>query len=568
VIGSRAELAEKATAGLDQLEELHRPWIDRVVIRCDHCGATDVQRIPEVGDVWLDAGIVPFSTLGWQNPEWIPGGSATGAAAGLTTADLPGPRLLGAVVPRRLGDRDARAGEAVVLLAALHVRGVGRAGPIPIGPRATRGCSPRTGARCTALGGTSSVLRRPSSAWVPTSCGGCTAPIPRTGTCCSGTPGPTRWRRLLTLWNSARFFIDYANIEGFTPSYSDLESGPAGVDLRPIDDWLLSRAGRAILDATDALERWRVDDLIAAFEAYLSDLSNWYIRRNRRRYYAFDEGAFRTLWVGLVTALRIMAPVMPFLTEHLWSNLVAGPCPEAPASIHVAGWPQPPVMPDSALLTEMDAVRTVVEAGRRARSEAGLRLRQPLRTALVRGGAAAERHADEIRDELRVKEVRFEEEAQVELSLKPNFAIAGPRLGSKIKDVAAALAAGQYEIADDGSVSVAGETLTSEEIVRVERVIRDGWAVAHDGEVSVALDLTVDDELLTEARVLDLIRTLNDQRRDEGLSLTDRIALRLPPAHADLVEVHSDWIAAEVLAVSIDVDESIETPAIEVSSSG
>jgi isoleucyl-tRNA synthetase len=568
VIGSRAELAEKATAGLDQLEELHRPWIDRVVIRCDHCGATDVQRIPEVGDVWLDAGIVPFSTLGWQNPEWIPGGSATGAAAGLTTADLPDHAYWERWFP---ADWVTEMREQVRLWFYSQLfMSVALVGQTPF--RSVLGYERMLAEDGREMHGSWGNLISAEEAFERMG-----ADVMRWMYCAHppdrnllfGYAGAHEVeRRLLTLWNSARFFIDYANIEGFTPSYSDLEAGPAGVDLRPIDDWLLSRAGRAILDATDALERWRVDDLIAAFEAYLSDLSNWYIRRNRRRYYAFDEGAFRTLWVGLVTALRIMAPVMPFLTEHLWSNLVAGPCPEAPASIHVAGWPQPPVMPDSALLTEMDAVRTVVEAGRRARSEAGLRLRQPLRTALVRGGAAAERHADEIRDELRVKEVRFEEEAQVELSLKPNFAIAGPRLGSKIKDVAAALAAGQYEIADDGSVSVAGETLTSEEIVRVERVIRDGWAVAHDGEVSVALDLTVDDELLTEARVLDLIRTLNDQRRDEGLSLTDRIALRLPPAHADLVEVHSDWIAAEVLAVSIDVDESIETPAIEVSSSG
>ena len=120
VIGSKAELAERAVEGLDQLQELRRPWIDRVPIRCEDCGEP-VTRVTEVGDVWLDAGIVPFSTLGWQSPEWIEQGYATGAAKGLTTADLPGQRLLGEVVPGRLGERDARADPALVLLAVLHV---------------------------------------------------------------------------------------------------------------------------------------------------------------------------------------------------------------------------------------------------------------------------------------------------------------------------------------------------------------------------------------------------------------------------------------------------------------
>jgi isoleucyl-tRNA synthetase len=563
VIGSKAELTERATAGIEQLEELHRPWIDRVTIRCDECGETGVTRIPEVGDVWLDAGIVPFSTLGWQNPEAVPGGSGTGAAAGLTTADLPDHEYWEDWFP---ADWVTEMREQVRLWfysqLFMSVALVGRA---PF--RSVLGYERMLAEDGREMHGSWGNLISAEEAFERMG-----ADVMRWMYCAHGpdrnlvfgyTGAHEVQRRLLTLWNSVRFFVDYANIEDFAPTYSDLESGPVGVDLRPIDDWLLSRAGRAVLDATDALERWRVDELISVFEAYLADLSNWYIRRNRRRYYDFDEAALRTLWVGLVTAIRIMAPVMPFLTEDLWANLVAGPCAEAPASIHLAGWPGAPVAPDAALLAEMEAVRTVVEAGRRARSEAGLKFRQPLRTAVVRGGAAAARHAEEIREELRVKELRFEEEAQVELSLKPNFPVAGPRLGSKIKEVAAALAAGEYEIADDGTVSAAGETLTAEEIVRVERVIRDGWVVAHDGSVSVALDLALDDELRMEASVLDLIRALNDQRRSQGLALTDRIALRLPAAYSELVDSHSDWIAAEVLATSIEVDDRIEHPVIE-----
>ena len=154
VIGSKARAGgARRRPGSTQLQELRRPWIDRVPIRCEACGEP-VERIPEVGDVWLDAGIVPFSTLGWQNPEWVPEGYATGAAKGLTQRRPARPRLLGAVVPGRLGLGDARADPALVLLAALHVGACSSAGRRTSGCSATRRCSTSTAARCTARGGT------------------------------------------------------------------------------------------------------------------------------------------------------------------------------------------------------------------------------------------------------------------------------------------------------------------------------------------------------------------------------------------------------------------------------
>jgi isoleucyl-tRNA synthetase len=369
---------------------------------------------------------------------------------------------------------------------------------------------------------------------------------------------------LLTLWNSTRFLVDYGNIEGFVPTFADLDGGPAGVELRVIDHWLLARAARCVDDATTALERWRVDELVEAFESYVEDLSNWYIRRTRRRFYDLDEAAFRTLWVGIVTALRMISPVMPFLTDHLWKTLVADTCPDAPDSIHLAGWPQPPTARDDDLLRSMAVARDVVEVGRRARSEAKVRLRQPLRTAAVRGAEPARRHAIEIAEELRVKEVAFDVDSPVETSYKPNFPVAGPRLGSRIKDVAAAITSGDFTVAEDGSISAAGETLAPDEVIRVERVTREGWAVAHEGDIGVAVDLTLDDELLAEGQALDLIRTLNDLRKQQGLALTDRIRVVLPAEHADVVGRHGDWIAAEVLAVELSVDEKMTEPHIEV----
>jgi isoleucyl-tRNA synthetase len=207
----------------------------------------------------------------------------------------------------------------------------------------------------------------------------------------------------------------------------------------------------------------------------------------------------------------------------------------------------------------------VVEAGRRARSEANIKLRQPIRKVIVRGGEEAAGHVEDIKSELRVKEVVFDEETQVEVTIKPNFPIAGPRLGSKVKEVAAALANDAYEIDERGNVSAAGEELTPEEVIRTERVVLDGWIAAHDGDISVAIDPDLDEELIKEGRALELIRLVNDQRKQVGLELTDRISLRLPPKHEDLVEAYREWIASEVLATSIEIDESLDEPQLAMS---
>src|SRR6185437_12443539 len=173
-------------------------------------------------------------------------------------------------------------------------------------------------------------------------------------------------RRLLTYWHSIKFLVDYGRIEGFEPAWEQLE--PAG-DLRPLDRWLVARTQRLVADATEAYEATLTVNVVRAFEAFLEDLSNWYIRRSRRRFYSFDDAAFRTLWFALVQSLRVIAPVMPFLAEHLWRNLVQ----DGPASVFLAGWPEA-VEPDEALLGEIAEVRRVVRLGNQARAASGLKL--------------------------------------------------------------------------------------------------------------------------------------------------------------------------------------------------
>jgi isoleucyl-tRNA synthetase len=361
--------------------------------------------------------------------------------------------------------------------------------------------------------------------------------------------------KLLRLWHSAKFLVDYGNIEGFEPRLADLDGGPDG-ELRPLDRWLVARTRSLVADATDAYERWLSADVVRAFEAFVEDVSNWYIRRSRRRFWEGDEVALRTLWYALVTGLRVVSPVLPFLAEHLW-RVLAVPAEGVRDSIFLAGWPEPGDA-DDRLLAEVAQVRRAVGLGHQARQAAGIKVQQPLRTLVVEGAPLAEAHAAEIADELRVKEVVFGP-VDAELRVKPNLPVLGPKLGKELGAVHAALAAGEFEELEGGRFRAGGHELAPDEVL-VERAGKDGWAVAAEGGVTVALDVAVDEKLEQERRVYELIRRVNTMRKDAGLELSDRIRLTIPAADADLL-AHAEWIKAETLAVELEADGG-ETPAI------
>jgi isoleucyl-tRNA synthetase len=226
---------------------------------------------------------------------------------------------------------------------------------------------------------------------------------------------------------------------------------------------------------------------------------------------------------------------------------------DVPRSVFLAGWPA--LTPaDDQLLGDFAAAWKVVELGRRARVQARLKLRQPLRLLLVEGAERIDSYLGEIADELRVKEVRVDRIEATRLQVRPNLPVAGRRLGKDVPLVRKALDAGEYTMREDGGVEVAGHVLGPEEVL-IERLEKQGWAVAADEGVTVAFDTALDDALRQEARVLDLIHQVNTMRRDAGLDITDRIFLTLPGADSDLLE-HQDWIAGETLARSITVGDT------------
>jgi len=551
VVGSRAELEERAARGLVQLQELHRPWIDEVPVRCEECGE-EARRIPEVGDAWLDAGIVPLSTLGWQNPEWVEHGYATGAAKGLTGADLPDHAYWEQWFPAEWVSESRE--QIRLWFYSISFMSMTLVGRLPYRAVLTyervldetgRGMHKSTG---NAIEANEAFERMGADIVRWLFC----AQHPAQNINFGYGPANDVKRRLLTLWNSARFFVDYANVAGFRPA---VDAAPSS---HPLDRWLLARTRRLVAEATDAYERFWTPAVVTAFEAYVDDLSNWYIRRSRRRFWDGDEAALRTLWHALVTALRIVSPVMPFLADHLWRVLRAE---DAPASVFLAGWPEAASEPgEDELLAEVGEVRRVVELGRQARGDAGIKLRQPLARMVVFGAPRAAAHREEIAEELRVKEVEFEAGGQTRVRFKPNLRVLGPRLGTRLPEIRRALEEDRYEV-DGDRIRVDGEVLGPDDVLQERLPVREGWVVAADGDVSVELDPTLDPELELEARVLDLIHALNGMRKDAGLELTDRIRVRLPQSQAELLR-HEEWIKDEVLAVELETD-GISEPQIE-----
>jgi isoleucyl-tRNA synthetase len=540
------ELLDGAFSVFAQLVGLPRPWIDRVPITCESCGEP-VERVVEVGDVWLDAGIVPLSTLGWMNPEWKPEGYGTGAAAGLTGAPLPDHAYWEKWFP---ADWVSEMREQIRLWfysqLFMSVVLVGRA-PFD------------------RVLGYEKMLdehgREMHSSWgntidAPDAFQRMGADVMRWQYCAQPPdrnllfgygPGHEIQRKLLTLWNSCRFLVDYANIEGWRPDWDDLANGPCG-DLESLDGWLVERTHALVAEATEAYESWLTVDVVRAYEAFVDDVSNWYIRRSRRRFWDGDPVALGTLWYALVQGLRVVAPLMPFLSDHLWRVLTA-PCDGAPDSVHLAGWPEPAAA-DVALLAEIAELRRVVELGRQARAASGVKLRQPLRALIVEGAPLAASHTEEIADELRVRDVSFGAVEASELRVKPNLPLLGPKLGKELGAVRSALQGGAFEELPEGGIRVAGHDLTRDEVL-VERHGKEGWAVAASDGLTVALDLHLDDDLVRAGRVYDLIHGVNTMRKEAGLELTDRISLTIPGSDADLLE-HSDWIARETLATAID----------------
>ncbi|MDQ3156451.1 MAG: DUF5915 domain-containing protein, partial [Actinomycetota bacterium] len=397
---------------------------------------------------------------------------------------------------------------------------------------------------------------------------------------CSGSPWSARRighnalteivrKVLLTYWNSVAFHVLYANTEGWTPAVE----APAVADRPLLDRWLLSQVHELNRDLTAAMESFDTQQVGAKLARFIDELSNWYVRRSRRRFWKGDPAALATLHETIDIVTRLMAPLTPFISERIWQDVIRPVNPDAAASVHLAEWPKA----DESLIVEglgaqVDVARRVTELGRAARAESKVRTRQPLRRALV-GSAAWNQLGDELRaqvcEELNIGALESLGNAGsdlVDFSAKGNFRNLGKRFGKETPRVAGAIAAadaaalaacltetGKATVELDGTAIEVGP----DDVIISERP-REGWSVVNDQGETVALDLELDDDLRRAGLAREAIRAIQEARKSSGFDVSDRISLSWTATGdmAEALRAHMAEIADEVLATSTDESAS------------
>ncbi len=389
---------------------------------------------------------------------------------------------------------------------------------------------------------------------------------------------------VLPLWNSLSFFTTYASADGFDPRTAK----PRPLAARPeIDRWIISVMQSLIRDVNHEMEAYRLYSVVPRLVKFIDDLTNWYIRSSRARFWKSDDAqdqtdAYATLYTVLVTFAKVLAPFMPFITEEVYQRLVRHVDPQAPASIHWCDYPQVDGQAiDAQLEDDIAIVRRVVTLGRKLREDHKLKVRQPLalltvvsREPGVRG--AAERHARTLRDELNVKAVAVsaDEASFVAVSCKPNFLELRKRCGAKLKDIGAVLATwGHAEVAqlEAGEVlEVVGEQIRLADVMLERKPVGDAVTASH-GAVTAALDPALTDDLIAEGHAREFTSVLQQARKDAGLDISDRVSITWSSSDGELAAAlkrHTELIAGEVLALSFTPHSSGASAAIEAQVNG
>ena len=372
-------------------------------------------------------------------------------------------------------------------------------------------------------------------------------------------------KTLLTYWNTVSFQSLYARTAGWSPA----DGAPPPADRPVIDRWVLSEAQSLAQGVDEALEAFDTQRAGRLLSTFVDDLSNWYVRRSRRRFWEGDPAALATLHEALRVVTLCLAPFTPFITERVWQDLFRTTDPDAPASVHLASWPEPDAaLSDPVLADRMALVRRLVELGRAARATSSVRTRQPLRRALISAPGWAALPEDlraQVAEELNVQHLEAladESAGLVDVSVKANFRALGQRFGKQTPLVASAIADAPAadvvrELRATGTVRLAVPDLGDVEVTDADVIVTEtpqaGWAVVTEGGESLALDLHIDDELRRAGLAREVVRTLQEGRKAAGLDVSDRISVWWASADPELaaaIAEHAALIASEVLATS------------------
>jgi len=548
VIGSREELQKRAVEGWETFEghSPHRPWVDAVKIRCPNCGAT-TGRIADVGNPWLDAGIVSMSTLHYRaDPaywrQWFPADFITESFPGqyrnwfysllVMATVLAGQEPFrtclghGSVRDERGREMHKSWGNAIEFNEAADQAGV-------------------------------DVMR-----WLY-----CTQNPAQNLNFGFRTLDEVRRRFVIPLWNVFAFLVTYANLENF--QLGDLLTRPPQVGI--LDRWLLSRLTRVVRMVAERLDDYDPQGASRVLEAFVDDLSNWYVRRSRRRFWKSEadddkRAAYYTLYQTLRTLTLLLAPFVPFLAERFYQDLVRVVEARAPLSVHLCDFPEPEsALLDDRLEAEMAAVRRLVALGRAARGQAKLKVRQPLPAVLLVTRAGELRQRGELleilADELNVKAIQFVDDPgrYVTFEVKPRFEVLGPKYGALVQAVAAHLRTVDPGLAlqaleRDGHLrlSIDGRAIVlSRDDLEIRMHSSRGYAAeGADGEFAI-LETVLTPELLLEGLARELVHQVQTLRKDENLAVDDRIILHYEGPLQDLLASHREYVMRETLAVEL-----------------
>ena len=562
VIGSRAELADRALdrAKAEAMDDLHRPYIDDIVLRCDAegCGG-EMRRVPEVADAWFDSGAMPYAQ--WHYPF---------ENQDEFDRQFPADFICEAIDQTRGWFYTLHAEAALLNAAEATPEEISYRNVICHGHILDEQGNKMSKSRGNVLEPFDVLdeLGADAVRWYIYA----SAPVGSSRRFSVRLMNESLRRFQLTLWNVYSFFVSYANIDGLDP-----RARPAG-EPPELDRWLLSELNALTERVTAGLDDYDPTVAARAIESFVDDLSNWYVRRSRRRFWRgvsgddADKGsAYFTLHTALTTLARLLAPFTPFLAEELWANLARSIDGDAPESVHLADWPEPvPLVPggdvfvDESLNAETQLVKRVASMGRAARAKAALKVRQPLTEVLVRprdaGEAAAlTRNEALLLEELNVKALAtLEDEAGVvTFDVKPNLPVLGPRLGREVGAVRSALAAldaGELAAAvrSGQNVTVAGHDLAPDDFL-VEMRESEGYAVASEAGYTVAIATAVTPELADEGVARELVRHIQDLRREADFELSDRITTWCAGDEtvARVLVAHGDYVQGETLSVEL-----------------
>jgi len=563
VIGSEVELKARAVKGWEEFEghSPHRPWVDAVRIACRSCGA-EVERIKDVGNPWLDAGIVPFSTLDYRHDpaywaEWFP--------ADWVSESFPGQfrnwfyALLAMTTVMNLdteheGEPPFRTLFSYALL------------------RDEKGEEMHK-SKGNAIEFTEAAERMSADVmrWM----------YLRANPAANlnfGWHGADEIKRgfLSTLWNTYSFFVTYANIDGWKPGGPEGRRAEPGASLSELDRWALSELNQLVETCTEALDNYDSMTACRAIEDFVEGLSNWYVRRSRRRFWksesdADKQAAYETLWTCLTTLTRLMGPLVPFLAEDMYQNLVrAGTGDEGARairaeSVHLCDWPEVREdLIDAKLSADVRLVQRLVSLGRAARAKANIKVRQPLAAIYVRVQSSGEAQtvralAGQVLEELNVKSIEpMEDEAAFfEYQVRPNLPVLGPKYGGELGRIQRALAqadkaAVARRVSAGQAVTLDGIELQPDELL-VSMAAKPGYAVAEEAGYAVAVTTEITPELADEGLARELVRRIQEMRKNAGFEIADRIHLRFEGDGdvARVLDAWGDYVAQETLAQSI-----------------